>query len=394
MIKTIAGSTVFIRNSSEMLSKLYDTDIIDIRKATVVGRQLVSKADAEKKIISAPYSMRKLCDLIERDEYHRGCIDAIVRSAVQQVKSRNAQVQKWLEQSQYPACENEATVLGEMLRYYVACGNGFVIKMRSVAGQWVGMERMLPQEVQIIERYDEYGFMKPDYVQVKNLKRRDFAYADIIQLKESTHKSDAWGLACLPIAMNVEILDEIKTFDYNNFKNGLLLDYFIIVEGGTLRDGTITDDDGNEVITDAYAEIEKQLLAAKGNKNSHSSILIECENKDVKIRLEPLRQHDKDGGFLSLKKDLREGIFAYHRVPPRIVAQLVSGQLGGDYASEMKLFYFFVVKPLQRKLALALAYEFQYEFQWDVKPDDFDFGNMDEILLSADESLFKAQRNS
>jgi len=233
----------------------------------------------------------------------------------------------------------------------------------------------------------------PNYIQVKNNQKKDFAYADIIHIKKSTHKSNAWGLACLPIAINVEILSEIKTFDYNNFKNGLMIDYFVIVEGGTLRDGTVTDEQGNEVLTDAYTEIEKALTEVKGNAKSHSTVLIESESRDVKIRLEPLRQQDREGGFINLKKDLREGIFAYHRVPARIVSQLIPGQLGGDNKSDMLMFYHFVVKPLQNRLALTLAIEFNYEFGWNLTPDDFNFGNLTEKLQSADDQLFMQNRS-
>jgi capsid portal protein len=211
---------------------------------------------------------------------------------------------------------------------------------------------------------------------------------------KSTHRSNDWGMACLPIAINIEILGEIKTFDYNNFKNGLMIDYFVIVEGGTLRDGSAVDEEGNEVISDAYSEIERTLTEVKGNSNSHSTVLIESENKDVKIRLEPLRQQDREGGFLSLKKDLREGILAYHRVPARIVSQLIPGQLGGDNRSDMALFYHFVVKPLQERLALTLANEFNYEFNWNVKASDFDFGDLTQTLKTDDERLFDGLRNN
>jgi len=160
-----------------------------------------------------------------------------------------------------------------------------------------------------------------------------------------------------------------------------------------LRDGTVLDEQGNEVITDAFHEIEEALTEAKGNTKSHSTVLIESENRDVKIRLEPLRQQDRDGGFISLKKDLREGILAYHRVPARIVSQLIPGQLGGDNSSDMLLFYQFVVKPLQNRLALVLANEFNYEFQWGVRQQDFEFGNLTETLKNEDERLFDSLRN-
>ena len=245
-----------------------------------------------------------------------------------------------------------------------------------------------------MEKYDEFGFFRPDYIQVKNNVKQDFANTDILHFRKSTHKSNAWGLACLPIAINVEILSEIKTFDYNNFKNGLMIDYFVIVEGGTLRDGTVTDEQGNEVMTDAYTEIEKALIDVKGNAKSHSTVLIESESKGVHIRLEPLRQQDREGGFLSLKKDLREGIFAYHRVPARIVSQLIPGQLGGDNKSDMQMFHHFVIRPIQQRLALILSKEFNREYQWNVQPIDFNFGDLTSLFESADEKLFNANRNN
>ncbi len=395
-IHRIGNSRVAISSASDMLDKHYKAVTPDLKKYTQVGSREICKAASGKpisrKIIAAPYSMLSLLNLLDTDEYHFGCVDAKAMATVMQVECKNPNVTKWFEAAEYPGCEDESTILSELVKFQAACGNGFLIKMRDSGKKWVGLERLLPNEVSIMESYDEQGFFRPNYVQTKDNKKTDFAYADIIHLKTSTHKSNAWGLASLPIAINAEILAEIKTFDYNNFKNGLMADYFMIVEGGTLKDSVVLDENGEEVITDAYAEIEKALIEAKGNSKSHSTVLIESESKDVKIHLEPLRQQDKDGGFLALKKDLREGIFAYHRVPPRLVSQLVAGQLGGDNNSDMELFYNFVVKPLQNRLALALANEFNYEFQWGVKASDFNFGNLTETLMSADQKLFANQR--
>jgi len=389
----LGGYNLAISSVSDLIESKYKPEAIDLSKCQRLGKQLISKAAESKKTVMAPYSMSKLLNLLDMDEYHSGCIDALSMATVMQFECKNKQVAAWMEAAEFPACEDQTTILAEMIKFYLACGNGFLIKMRNAQGQWMGLERMLPSEVQIVENYDKFGFFRPDYIQVKNNQKKDFAYADIVHIKKSTHRSNAWGLACLPIAINIEILGEIKTFDYNNFKNGLMIDYFVIVEGGTLRDGTVTDEAGNEVLTDAYTEIEKALTEVKGNAKSHSTVLIESESRDVKIRLEPLRQQDREGGFLSLKKDLREGILAYHRVPARIVSQLIPGQLGGDNRSDMAMFYHFVIKPLQERLALTLAIEFNYEFGWKVKPDDFNFGNLTEILQSDDERLFMQNRN-
>lgn len=392
-IMRMGGYKLAISDVSDMIESKYKSEAIDLSKCQRIGKQLISKAAESKNVISAPYSMRKLLNLIDLDEYHSGCIDALTMATVMKFDCKNRQVKAWMEAADFPSCEDQTTILAEMMKFYLACGNGFLIKMRNTKNEWVGLERMLPSEVQIIEYFDEFGFFKPDYIQVKNNKKTDYAYADIIHIKKSTHRSNAWGLACLPIAINIEILGEIKTFDYNNFKNGLMIDYFVIVEGGTLRDGTAVDEEGNEVISDAYAEIERTLTEVKGNSQSHSSVLIESESRDVKIRLEPLRQQDREGGFLELKKDLREGILAYHRVPARIVSQLIPGQLGGDNRSDMAMFYHFVIRPLQERLALTLANEFNYEYKWNVKASDFDFGDLTETLKTDDERLFDGLRN-
>jgi len=391
-VMRIGNYNVGISSASDLLESKYKPEPVDISKLKRIGKRLISKEAEVKKVVAQPYAMSKLLTLLDTDEYHAGCVDAITMASVLQFECKNSSVNAWLTSAEYPSNEDPATILSELVKYYISCGNGFLIKMRNPKGEWVGLERLLPTEVQIVEKYDEFGFFRPDYIQVKNNSKQDFANTDIIHFKKSTHKSNAWGLACLPIAINVEILAEIKTFDYNNFKNGLMVDYFVIVEGGTLRDGTVTDEQGNEVITDAYAEIEKALIEVKGNAKSHSTVLIESESKDVHIRLEPLRQQDREGGFLSLKKDLREGIFAYHRVPARIVSQLIPGQLGGDNKSDMLMFHHFVIKPIQQRLALILSKEFNREYQWNVTPADFNFGDLTSLFQSEDEKLFISQK--
>ncbi len=146
-----------------------------------------------------------------------------------QLEVKNTSLKNWLASAQYPGNDDILSTLGELLKYYLACGNGFIIKMRSASGEWVGLERLLPTEVQLIENYDEFGFFKPDFLHYKNGEKRFFSSNDVIHFKNPTHKSTAWGVSCLPVAINIEILEQIKTFDFNNFKNGLLVDYFMIV---------------------------------------------------------------------------------------------------------------------------------------------------------------------
>lgn len=392
-IETFGSTVVAISEAAELLEKRFETKTVDWDGLTHQGPRLISKSRT-KKIIGPPYDMGKLLNLLDTDEYHSGCVEATAQAVLMNFECHHPKAKKWFMDAQYPACEDESTLLTELLRFHLACGNGFMVKMRSTTGEWRGLERLLPNQVGIVENYDEYNFWTPDYIQHAAGLRKDLPYADVIHFKRSTHRSNAWGLASLPVVLNLQILEEIKVFDYNNFRNGLMVDYFMIVEGGTLADNVIYDAEGNEVIQDAFSQIREALREAKGNKRSHATILIESESKDARIRLEPLRQHDRDGGFIQLKKDLREGIFAYHRVPPRVVSQWVTGQLGGSSNEDMTLFYNFVIKPLQYRLALMLSNEFNWEWpDWGVKPADFDFGDLTEALRSPDERLFWDERN-
>ena len=391
-VRKIGGFKIGIVNTEDLLSKNYSFTPVNLDSMRWIGKNKISKSAEKKRVIPAPYSMGNLLKLMEVDEYHSGCISAKINTTLMQAEFNNAKLKKWFMDAEYPGNDDITVILSEFLKFFLACGNGFLMKMRNTAKQWVGLERLLPTEVQIVESYDEFGFFKPDFIQVKNGKKKLFSGDDIIHFKNPTHKSNAWGLACLPVAINIEILEQVKTFDYNNFKNGLLVGYFMIVEGGSLKDDVVEDTEGNEVLKDAFTVIEETLQAAKGNNKSHTTILIETENKDAKIRLEPLRQQDRDGGFINLKKDLREGIFAYHRVPARIVSQLIPGQLGGDNKSDMLMFYHFVIKPLQHRLGQVLAQEFNKEYQWNLTAKDFDFGNLTSIFESEDEKLFKSNR--
>lgn len=391
-VQKIGGFNVGIINTEDLLTKGYSSENANLDSLKWSGRRKLSKAAEKRKIIPAPYSMGNLLKLIEVDEYHSGCISAQINTALMQVEFKNPGLKKWFLEAEYPGNDDITVTLSEFLKYFLGCGNGFLLKMRNSSKQWVGLERLLPTEIQIVENYDEFGFFKPDFIQVKSGKKKLFSGDDIIHFKNPTHKSNAWGLACLPVALNIEILEQVKIFDYNNFKNGLLVDYFMIVEGGSLKDDVVSDTEGNEVLKDAFTVIEETLQAAKGNNKSHTTVLIETENKDAKIRLEPLRQQDRDGGFINLKKDLREGIFAYHRVPARIVSQLIPGQLGGDNKSDMLMFYHFVIKPLQCRLSQVLAQEFNKEFNWSLTAADYDFGDLTTIFQSDDEKLFQTTK--
>jgi len=372
----------------EKLINGYNPKPINLAKLKWVGDRHLTKAKDSLKVIAPPISMEKMIGLLDLDEYHYGCVDAISESCFVKLECKNSQVKAFFETVQLPNSEDLISILSDFVHYYIACGNGFLLKMRNIKGEWVGLNRLIPSEVQIVEAFDSYGFLKPDYLQIKNGQKTFFSGSDIIHLLQRNSLSNAWGLSCKPIILNVETLYDIKQYDYNRFKNGLLIDYIIIIEGGVLgeRHNEI-DENGKEKLIDPYQDFINLLGEAKGIKNSHGSIFLETADANSKIRLEPMRINDNNFG--DLKHDLREGIIVYHRVPHRLVSQETPGKLGGDNNSDMTVFYNMVIKPLQERVATVLAKEFNAEFGWNVKITDFDFGNIAEVLESIETKLFK-----
>ena len=372
----------------ETLISGYNPKPLILSKLKWTGTKHLHKSKDSLKVIAPPVSMEKMINLLDLDEYHYACVDAISESCFVKFECKNANVMGFFENIQLPTTEDLISIMSDFVHYYIACGNGFLLKMRNITGEWVGLNRLIPSEVQIVENYDDYGFLKPDYLQCKAGQKTWFAGNDIIHILQRNSLSNAWGLSCKPIILNIETLYDIKQYDFNRFKNGLLIDYFIIIEGGVLGEKhTEIDERGRETIIDPYKEFLNLLGQAKGIKNAHGTIFIETADHNSKVRLEPMRIQDNNFG--ELKKDLREGIIVYHRVPHRLVSQETPGKLGGDNNSDLTVFYNMVIKPLQERVATILTKEFNTEFNWKVKPSDFDFGNIAEVLESIETKLLK-----
>ena len=209
-VQRIGGFNIGIVSSEDLLKKNYSPEPVNLDSYKWQGRRRLSKSCEKKRVILAPYSMANLLKLIDKDEYHSGCITSKVNTCLMQFEVKNTSLKSWLTSAQYQGNDDILLTVEELLKYYLACGNGFVIKMRNASGQWVGLERLLPTEVQLIENYDSFGFFKPDFLHVKNGKKRFFSSDDVIHFKNPTHRSNAWGVSCLPVAVNIEILEQIK----------------------------------------------------------------------------------------------------------------------------------------------------------------------------------------
>lgn len=388
IVKHIGKHRIGVVNLTDKIAMDFEGEKLNLEGGKWVSKSRVDlrKSETQERLIYAPYSMIKLMDMEDKSEYVAGCMRAIREFSIMQIECANPNVKTWFENSYFPD-DDPLSLIQECVANYKSCGNGLLLKARDLTGKWAGLDRLLPNECIIVERY-ENNIPTPNYMQVRNNKRALHDNKEVIHIKQLSRKSNFWGLPKLSHVKDVYTLDEIDTYNYNNFKNGLLVDYICFISGGTLRGNEVTDDDGNVIEGDAYDKLETTISDAQGTNAAHGMILVEFEGTDTKIEMHPMRQ-DTDGGFLKLKDKLVEGLYTYYGTPKRIVAQAVSGELGGSDNSDMILFYYGTIKNIQRKLAIVLARNFRDEFGWDVKPEDFDFGNVIDLFKSPDDILFE-----
>ncbi|MDP3115421.1 MAG: hypothetical protein Q8M98_11730 [Candidatus Cloacimonadaceae bacterium] len=114
-VMRLGGYNLAISSASELLETKYKPEPIDLSKCSRVGKQLISKAAETKKVVSQPYSMSNLLNLMDTDEYHSGCVDALSMATVMEFDCKNSQVKSWMETAEFPACEDQTTILGEKM---------------------------------------------------------------------------------------------------------------------------------------------------------------------------------------------------------------------------------------------------------------------------------------
>ena len=75
-VMRLGGYNLAINSAADLLETKYRPEPIDLSKLSRDGKQLISKAAETKKVVSQPYSMSNLLNLLDTDEYHSGCVDA------------------------------------------------------------------------------------------------------------------------------------------------------------------------------------------------------------------------------------------------------------------------------------------------------------------------------
>jgi hypothetical protein len=163
----------------------------------------------------------------------------------------------------------------------------------------------------------------------------------IRQLKLTSPNADRWyGKPEYLSARKILLLNfSIITLAEKWFDNSMMLDKLFTLEGGKLTPEQKTE----------MAGFMKRSL--KGLENAAKSLVLELQ-RGAKLSVQDMNSTVKEAHYTQLRDTNRDEIASAHRVPPRLLAIIPSGQLGstGEVEGQLKIFKIGFADPRQRKI--------------------------------------------
>jgi len=138
-------------------------------------------------------------------------------------------------------------------------------------------------------------------------------------------------------------------YNINRFKNGLMIDFIIIVEGGEVD---------KKVLGDINKFLSKNY---QGLVNSGKALYLNSDTPEVKIKIEKVSAEIRDASFLRQREFSRDVVMVAHGMNTKIWGLSTAGQLGsGEGDMQFRLFEELIIKPdrvrFQKKLNQIVKY--------------------------------------
>jgi PBSX family phage portal protein len=162
---------------------------------------------------------------------------------------------------------------------------------------------------------------------------------EILFLKNYVPSNTFYGVPCIITALGaVSMLLGIRDFHLDFFDNNAIPAWAVIIEGG-------------DITQEVKDKIEAHLKGLKGSGGAHSTMIIACDDENVKIHFQRLSVEAKEGSFPTLSKGCRDEVINAHGVPPHRIGIIEVGSLGGNVALEAtRIYKTSVISPRQEDL--------------------------------------------
>lgn len=234
-----------------------------------------------------------------------------------------------------------------------AVGNGFLEIDRTDGGDPAGIYHARAASIRrgkmlhAAETKDRYYQVRRGKVvaEFAALGAREAGHAEganeMIHLAEYDALSDHYGAPGWIGAMGVMLLDR-TTVEHSTylFKNGLMANFAVVVEGGKLSADQLTK----------LKEFIKQQ--STGIENAGRGIVLQNEKEGVSIRIEPLNVAMKDLRLDHFRTAFRDEVVTASGTPPRLLGIIAAGQLGGgsEVDGQLKVFIETEIHPIQEAI--------------------------------------------
>lgn len=228
--------------------------------------------------------------------------------------------------------------------------------VRNLKGELKEIYNMRAPYVRIKKKGSRVSFVQKDGAKEVEFQlftgdpKQDKKQNEVLWLKDYYSKSKYYGIPDYYSAMGDLTLDR-SSVEYNirRFKNGLMIDFIIVVEGG-------------EVDSKVLEDINKFLKTNyQGLANAGKALYLNSDTPDVKIRIEKVSAEVKEASFIKQREFSREVIMVGHGTNAKVLGLQTPGQLGGGESdSQFRIFEETITKPdrlrIQRKLNLLVKY--------------------------------------
>ncbi len=224
-------------------------------------------------------------------------------------------------------------------------------------GEIAEIYNMRAPDVRVKKHYGKVQFIQKDGAKRQdfalfnpNRKKRDTNLNEVLWLKAYSPKSKYYSVPDYYSAIGDIMLDRSSVeFNISQFKNGMMIDFIIIVEGGEV--------DSN-VLQDINSFLSKNY---KGIANAGKALYLNSDTPDVKIRIEKVSADIKDASFLKQRMFSRDVVMVAHNMNSKIWGLATAGQLGsGEGEMMFRLFEELIGKPdrqmFQDKINLIVKY--------------------------------------
>lgn len=205
-------------------------------------------------------------------------------------------------------------------------GNAYLQVIVNRATDRVIALRRLPA---ITMRRTRTGFLQVVRDEFGNEMRAAFGADEVIHLRPPCpmggfYSLPDWVAAEGMIDLAKSAVEWNKTF----FKNGAVPEYAMIIKGAVLSEGQ----------KNSVREFFRREF--RGIDNSHKTLLLSFDEKEVEIEMKRITAEVKDGDFLKMLDATQARIHLAHGVPPRLLGIMAAGQLGGgnEITGQLKIF--------------------------------------------------------